>query len=423
MEGYNIIIRLFTIIVYAIFPAKWHDGIADRITEIKAAATSNIELRVFWHILFLPIVLPVSLLIALVKSIFIMISPSRYRSYKYIFGQIFNDVVREKMGVKHAVKRAALANEMLIKGAEKRESFGDKNPDKTFFVIRPYYFMKTNELATTISNLLFHYYRNLQHLSHAIDNGWIPVVDWQNYGPFPHGEDFPVNGTTNCWEYFWNQPSEYTLDEVYKSKNVILSSQNTEFYGSIPSVALTPPFSEYVDDLIACCPKYDTLITLNEPTSKYVQKHQDALFPPDSRILGVSIRGAAYGASNIPGHPVQPKMQNLIAEVKKYVGKWNMDFIFFTCEMASAVEAMRNSFGDKLIVLPRQRYKKLPTSNDNPLYEAGSRYQTNLDYLTEMVLLSRCTSLIAGMSGGVRCAIIWNAGQYEHIKVFENGMW
>ena len=104
------------------------------------------------------------------------------------------------------------------------------------------------------NDLLFHYYRNLQHLSHAIDNGWIPVVDWQNYGPFPHGEDFPVNGTTNCWEYFWNQPSEYTLDEVYKSKNVILSSQNTEFYGSIPSVALTPPFSEYVDDLIACCP-------------------------------------------------------------------------------------------------------------------------------------------------------------------------
>lgn len=188
MEGNNIIIKLFTVIVYAIFPAKWHDGIAERISDIQAAATSNIELRVFWHILFLPIVLPVSLLIALLKSIFILISPSRYNNYKYIFGQIFNDVVREKISVKQALKRAALANEMFVQGAEKRQSFGDKNPDKTFFVIRPYYFMQTNELATTISNLLFHYYRNLQHLSHAIDNGWIPVVDWQNYGPFPHGD-------------------------------------------------------------------------------------------------------------------------------------------------------------------------------------------------------------------------------------------
>ena len=103
--------------------------------------------------------------------------------------------------------------------------------------------------------------------------------------------------------------------------------------------------------------------------------------------------------------------------------EWNADYIFFCCEMTEKVEKMKEAFGDKLITLPRKRYEKLPTSDDNPLYVEGQRYQTNLDYLTEMVLLSRCDCLLAGMSGGVRMAIIWNAGRYRKIHIFENNMW
>ena len=30
----------------------------------------------------------------------------------------------------------------------------------------------------------------------------------------------------NYWDNYWDQPTEYNLDEVYKSSNVILSSAN-----------------------------------------------------------------------------------------------------------------------------------------------------------------------------------------------------
>ena len=40
-----------------------------------------------------------------------------------------------------------------------------------------------------------------------------------------------------------------------------------------------------------------------------------------------------------------------------------------------------------------------------------------------MYLLSKCNSLIAGMSGGVRVAVIWNKNMYEHVEIFENKKW
>ena len=59
----------------------------------------------------------------------------------------------------------------------------------------------------------------------------------------------------------------------------------------------------------------------------------------------------------------------------------------------------------------------------NPMYYDGNRYQTNLDYVTEIALLSRCDTLIGSMSSGMRTALIWNAQKYEHTYVFDKGLW
>ena len=90
------------------------------------------------------------------------------------------------------------------------------------------------------------------------------------------------------------------------------------------------------------------------------------------------------------------------------------------------IETIRQKLGNKLLVIQRQRYKdrNVPQGDAyNPLYADGKRYQTNLDYVTEMALLSQCTALMASMSGGVRVAIIWNAMRYEKMELIDNGAW
>lgn len=409
-----------------LFPKKISTFLVSRISRTKKALSNTIELKIFWHIVFFPITLPLALLYGLLKLPLIWFLPVKaFYNIKYIVKQFYLDITITKTGIPLAMKRSSLLLELFIKGREKKVSYGEKNPDKTFFVIRPYYYMNMNELVSTVAHLLFHYYRNLQQLSYALENDWIPVVDWQNYGPFAHQEEYPVNGTTNCWEYFWKQPSDYTLEEVYQSKNVIMADQNSRDYGFIPTAFITPPLDEYAKNLAVQCPKYDTFFQLNDVTETYIKEKQDTLFPTGARIMGVSVRSLSYGKHVTPKHPKQPGTSELINLSRKYMDEWEMDYIFFTCEAEETVQKMQEAFGDKLLVLPRLRYKVEPKRGtlETPLYMPGQRYQTNLDYLTEMVLLSRCTCLLAGMSGGVRAALIWNANEYENTYIFDNGLW
>lgn len=69
---------------------------------------------------------------------------------------------------------------------EQKKSFGNKNPDKTFFVIRLY---------PPAAGFLADYNYVLGYMKYAYDNGWIPVVDMQNYQTL-YNEDHPIHGTT-----------------------------------------------------------------------------------------------------------------------------------------------------------------------------------------------------------------------------------
>lgn len=422
--------KIGKMVVQALVPKKLKPRFNFCVGKIKAAMTSTKSLKVFWKIVFFPLTFSLSLLLALFKSFLILILPQRtYVNHVYIFQQMFVDIAQRDIGFFTALKRASLRNELLTKGAQTQKSYGDKNPDLTFYVIRPYYFLQPNVLIyRNVANLLTQYYYVLQKLSYALENGYIPVVDWKNYGLMPHAENYPVNGTENSWEYYWTQPSSFTLEEVYQSKNVILSTQNIGDFGYIPHCSMAPPYDKYAHDLAEQCPPYLKNVHLNEITENYVSDAQKELFPEGKRIMGVVLRGAAYGHGGTPyrSHPQQVGMEELKKTIWELLDEWGMDLVFFVNEMQEMVDEMREEFGDRLIVLPRMRDTfERPTDGitKNPMYYDGNRYQTNLDYVTEIALLSRCDTLIGSMSSGMRTALIWNAQKYEHTYVFDKGLW
>ena len=92
---------------------------------------------------------------------------------------------------------------------EKRVSFGEKNKNKTFYVIRPY--TDSNEgLMSLLLNVC-------RHIIYAEKKGYIPVVDFKNYKT-----QYKDERETNIWEDYFEPISDYSLDEVYDSKKVIL---------------------------------------------------------------------------------------------------------------------------------------------------------------------------------------------------------
>lgn len=412
-----------------LFPNRIYKAIVTRCRMSKYILSDEPNLKIFWKIISIilfPVRVLILLLVALLKVVILWFAgPNFFGNTRWAFNMFVKDI-ESGMSLSLALKRQKLFIQMVTKGRERKVSYGEKNPDKTFFVIRPYYYLELNEFNVLHAQLLFNYYRNLHFIAYALDRGWIPVVDWEHYGRLQHMEEYPINKTKNGWEYFWNQPSDFTLEEVYQSKNVVLSVQNTIDTEFMPPCQYPRPYQNTAEECAKKCPKYDQLITFNEITAQYIAQIKKQLFPESARILGVSLRATDYGKGGLENHPVQVGIGDLISAIKRRIRQWNMDYVFFACESDNVIETIRQKLGNKLLVIQRQRYKdrNVPQGDAyNPLYADGKRYQTNLDYVTEMALLSQCTALMASMSGGVRVAIIWNAMRYEKMELIDNGAW
>lgn len=86
-----------------------------------------------------------------------------------------------------------------------------------------------------------------------------------------------------------------------------------------------------------------------------------------------------------------------------------------------------------MIYLHRQRYRNYhiysdnspnPTNEDlNPLYVSGNRYKTNLDYITEMALLSKCDCLLSALSNGIKAVLLWGVKNFEHVEILDKGVY
>ena len=422
--------KIFKFLISLILTKESSEIFCEKMNRCKIVLMKTKTLQVFWFILFFPFNLILDIVIALLKVIFIIIfSKSSYGKIIFSIKEIYKDIVERKLTISVTVKRVKLRNKLFIKGKEKKVSYGNLNPDKIFYVIKPYYYVEPNELLTHPQHLLYYYYLVLQKISFALSKGYYPIVDFKNYeGLLYFAEPNGVHGEKNAWEYFWKQPSDYKLEEVYQSKNVIIATRNSEDYGFIPPTVMTKPFNKYAKDLAIKCSKYADYTQLNEATAQYIQTWQKKLFPDNKKILGVVYRSTSYGSEHTlsGNHPIQPSLSVLAKRVKELIIKWNIDYIYFVNEEDKNINYMRKVFGKQLIVLPRKRYidfHEFSKEDPNPLYVHGERYNTNLSYLTEIVLLSRCNSLIGAMSSGTRAAIIWNQCNYENIEIIDLGMW
>lgn len=304
---------------------------------------------------------------------------------------------------------------------EKHTSFGEKNQDKQFYIIRS--LADTSKYYTgSRHNLMANYFYVLSHLANARLHGWIPVVDQLNY-PVYISQSTSVHDTYNAWEYFWEQPSMYTLQEAYQSKNVVLSKQSWcsgwDMGYDVANYTNQKMVSQYHE--------LSKLVPLNQQMKSYCQKVKDSISITNERVLGVSVRIAGHSASAFyqgPGHPKQPSAEEMVRLVASRLERWNMDKVFLATDSDYAVAKFQEAFGKQLITTARMRS---PVGYDQkkdsakPMYAAEHIIQTTKDYLAEMEVLASCTGLLGSVSSGLRYAVVQNNTQYEWIEILDYG--
>lgn len=287
--------------------------------------------------------------------------------------------------------------------------FGEKNSDKTFLII------KINNAGLGLMGV---YNCVLGYLRVAQNNGFVPVIDLKNYknGYLKKNE----LGKVNSWEYYFNQPTKYSLQDAYESKNVIVATGISPREASpIPLhyYYLTNPkeraniYYKIIEESIKIRPEINKII--NEEYKKIFQ---------GKRVIGVVNRGSDM--INASGHSIQPDIQEVISVTKEMLLKWNCQYVFLATEEAQSLELFKNAFGDKLLYNTSERvkiYEKGMPYTDVCFGRENDKFNKGLEYLTTVVLLSKCNCLVAPLVGATAGALGMNSGCYENTHIFDLG--
>lgn len=228
-----------------------------------------------------------------------------------------------------------------------------------------------------------------------------------------------INGSNNPWEYFFEQPGGVAVEEVEKSCNVIRANGNLfahEFEAKEGTVHAYRTSEHDMNVMVRLARKYirmkqELVLQYEEGFERY------GLDFEHEKILGVHYRGTDF-KKNYRHHPVMITIDQSIDSCKKLMQEYDFDKIFLATDDDAALAKFQNEFKGKII-----SYQDVHRSDGNEFIalkefsEKNSRYQLGYEVLRDVVTLSKCSGLIAGMSQVSLTARIFNrAFEKKYVK-------
>ncbi len=248
-------------------------------------------------------------------------------------------------------------------------SFGDKNPDKTFYVI-----WRDKLGAGFFSNFT----QVVSHVLLAESFGMVPIVDYCNFKTL-FNISGPVNGSTNAWEYYFKQLSPYTLEDVYSSKKVVIAD------GDYPHDIFCRTNKEYQNF-------WKKWIILQDNITDELKIHAEHF--QGQRILGVHLRGTDMNTT--AGHPFAPTEKQTCILIDQLLEKHQPDKIFFLTDDKKYLHTFQKRYGNMLFTTNAYKTAAYNPYNDAP--RENHRYLLGKEVLIDSLLLSKVNWIICGPS-------------------------
>lgn len=289
---------------------------------------------------------------------------------------------------------------------ECKASFGKLNPDRLFYVIRcP---QENMGLFALINYVVY-------HISIAEKYGAEPVVDWKYY-PNKYITSDTTIGKVNEWECYFKNCTDVLLDDVYKSKNVIMSSGKSD----------TSSKKEITDDLLLKKSRelYKKYIILNDACKEKVDKEVKRLNIDKVRYLGVKCRGTDFSNASPKYHAICPTVKQVVDVIDEKEKKWGkFEKIYVATEDSNILEQMIEIYGERVCFTKSNRFSNTGDRWLGDIYELNQdrdKREDMEDYLITTYILSKCDSLIAPVVGGTLGALRISEG-YNNKYIFELG--
>jgi len=307
--------------------------------------------------------------------------------------------------IKKTIKKFTLQTPRLLAGVNNKidlkepelifKSFGELNEDKIFYVI------KRSPGTGLFSNVTF----VLNHLKICEKNNFIPVIDMDNFKTI-YNEKKKIKNTNNAWEYYFEKLNKFSLEEVYKSKNVLITSDKF-FHFFTYNIDLD-------DQMIRLL---QSQIKINKILYKSYKRISKIFI--GKKILGIHFRGTSYKRS--PGHPFPATKRQMFEITKNLIKQERIDKIFLVTEEQNYLDFFEKKFPNKIIHI-----KCCYRSNKNDAFEIyprdRHRYKLGREALLETLLLSKCDHFIYLCSNVSSAAISFNLNKEQKRNEIKNGI-
>ena len=248
--------------------------------------------------------------------------------------------------------------------------------------------------------------------------GMTPIVYWGD--SFLYIENHSVQGTNNGYQYYFDQPTPYKIEDL-DNAYFVMNAKNTQAPWIEKTFDKGEDISEQYELIMA--EMYRKYIHLNDQVDKQISKDIETLLE-DRRTLGVHFRGTDF-KENYNSHPVNVKMEQEFNVIDELLEKENYDQIFLATDDKTAIEEFVNKYGNKI-----RSYQDVfrGTTNVSVAFSHAERqnhhFLLGYEVLRDMLTLSNCDGLVAGISQVSICARIAKKArneQYHSVVIIDNG--
>lgn len=292
---------------------------------------------------------------------------------------------------------------------EKMKTYGELFPDRTFYVIRLY---------PPATGYLGNYNYILGYMRYAYQKGWIPIVDMYHYDTIYSLHNIEQDYPKDVWGMFFEQPWDpvhkrrYTLDEVYQSKNVVLSCGSEEFC-----------VYSFEEETISWQRRMAKMIPFNKEMQEYADNMlQETIGQINLPVMGIPFRGTDY-KKKYAGHKIQLDPIDVEKYYSLYKRRWYGEsdiYVFCNTEEQQVLDFVLKSIPN-VIASNTYRFKRYSGISMGEAINKEDKFSMLKDYLANMYVLSKCDSMIGTLNNGLYVAFLWSEGNYSHFECIDLG--
>lgn len=244
--------------------------------------------------------------------------------------------------------------------------------------------------------------------------------------PYVHwGKDFlyyeeMIEDTRNAYEYFFEAINGDLRDKIDTAELLTKSKMGQAGWIEDRFERGYDLSSEYLEKASEVYKKY---IHLNASTSKKIQEEISKILG-NKKTLAVHYRGTDFKV-NYDNHPVCVTIEQELEVIKKGMKENNFEQIFLATDDKEAIAEFETEFPGKLVFYDDVVRGTGTTSvafSENS--REGHHYLLAYEVLRDMLTLSECEGLIAGVSQVSICTRIAKASrgeEYRFLQIIDNG--